>query len=124
MNLARAGKLNYDIALDLTKSLAGEDDVIVIKAFQKAIEFLENMVSEDERYESFKTYVREGLQSLYEQVCNEKSQQEAFNYCILDYVELKTKMNLLIQYYNSINQATINLSLWFHTQTLKSISFA
>ena len=68
MNLARAGQLSYDIALSLTSSLATEDDVIVVKAFRSAIDFLDKMVSGDERYESFKNYIRDAFQGLYEKV--------------------------------------------------------
>ena len=68
MNLARVGQLDYNIALEITRNFAGEDELVVIKTFQKNIEFLEHMISEDERYDSFKTYIRNGLNDLYNQV--------------------------------------------------------
>ena len=68
MNLARAGQLSYDIALDLTKSLIDEDDIMVVYTFDKRIEFLDNMVNADDRYESLRTYIREGVQGLYNKV--------------------------------------------------------
>ena len=68
MNLARAGQLSYDIALDLTKSLLEEDDIMVVYTFDKRIGFLDNMVNADDRYESFKTYIGEGVKGLYNKV--------------------------------------------------------
>lgn len=65
--------LQYDIALDLTKSLLEEDDIMVVYTFDKRIGFLDNMVNADDRYESFKTYIREGVKGLYNKVIENDS---------------------------------------------------
>ncbi len=52
---------------------------MVVYTFDKRIGFLDNMVNADDRYESFKTYIGEGVKGLYNKVWIILTTQELFN---------------------------------------------
>lgn len=54
LNLARAGYLDYRIALDVTKYLEHEDEYVPWKAAISALSFIDNMLIKREDYAMFK----------------------------------------------------------------------
>jgi hypothetical protein len=54
LNLARAGKLPYSVALDLTKYLEHEEDYIPWAAALNALSFLDGRLTNNEVYDDFK----------------------------------------------------------------------
>jgi len=68
LNLARAGVLNYSIALDLTTYLVHETDFIPWKSYFTALTFLKSRLAGTEDYDNFKIYVLTLLNTMYEKV--------------------------------------------------------
>lgn len=54
LNLARAGKLPYSVALDLTMYLEHDKDYIPWAAALNALSFLDRRLTKDEGYDNFK----------------------------------------------------------------------
>ncbi|XP_074661523.1 aminopeptidase N-like [Tubulanus polymorphus] len=57
-NLARAGKLDYKIALNISSYLDKEEDFVPWKTFINSIAFIEGMVCRSEIYGEFKKFMR------------------------------------------------------------------
>jgi aminopeptidase N len=53
LNLARAGKLPYSVALDLTMYLEHDKDYIPWAAALNALSFLDRRITDNEGYENF-----------------------------------------------------------------------
>lgn len=57
LNLARAGKLNYTIALDVTSYLAHETEYLPWRAALNAINYLNDMLIKDQGYGKFRVTI-------------------------------------------------------------------
>ena len=68
MSLARAGLLDYTIALGMTNHLAKEEDYIVLTVAKKSLEYLQNMLSKDQRWENLERHLLWLLENQYEKV--------------------------------------------------------
>ncbi|XP_012230834.1 aminopeptidase N [Linepithema humile] len=68
LNLARAGKLDYTIALDVTSYLAHETEYLPWKAAFSAINYLNDMLIKTQGYDKFRLYVLKLLDNVYKQV--------------------------------------------------------
>ena len=68
MSLARAGLLDYTIALGMTNHLAKEEDYIVLTVAKKSLEFLQNMLSKDRRWENLERHLLWLLENQYDKV--------------------------------------------------------
>jgi len=68
LNLARAGVLNYSIALDLTTYLERETDFIPWVSYFRALTFLNTRLTGTKDHENFKSYVLTLLNTMYESV--------------------------------------------------------
>ncbi|GAB1862315.1 Aminopeptidase [Camponotus japonicus] len=68
LNLARAGNLDYSIALDVTSYLAHETEYLPWKAAFSAINYLNDMLIKTQGYDKFRLYVLKLLDNVYKQV--------------------------------------------------------
>ncbi|XP_055847662.1 aminopeptidase N [Episyrphus balteatus] len=68
MNLARAGLISYDVALNLTTYLAHEEDHVPWKAAIVAFNFIDSMFVKEGDYHLLKTYLLKLLNKVYDQV--------------------------------------------------------
>ncbi|KAL6443877.1 hypothetical protein ACFW04_001721 [Cataglyphis niger] len=68
LNLARAGKLNYSTALDVTSYLAHETEYLPWKAAFNALNYLNDMLIKMQGYDKFRLYVLKLLDNVYKQV--------------------------------------------------------
>ena len=68
MSLARAGLLDYTIALGMTNHLAKEEDYIVLTVAKKSLEYLQNMLSKDQRWENLERHLLWLLENQYKKV--------------------------------------------------------
>ncbi|EZA48634.1 aminopeptidase N isoform X2 [Ooceraea biroi] len=68
LNLARAGKLDYSIAFDVTSYLAHETEYLPWKAAFNAINYLNDMLIKTQGYDKFRLYVLKLLDNVYKQV--------------------------------------------------------
>ena len=68
MSLARAGLLDYTIALGMTNHLAKEEDYIVLTVAKKSLEYLQNMLSKDRRWENLERHLLWLLENQYDKV--------------------------------------------------------
>ncbi|XP_069688788.1 aminopeptidase N-like [Periplaneta americana] len=68
LNLARAGLLNYSIALELTTYLISETDYIPWTSYFRGISFLDSRLAGTELYDNFKKYVLETVGLLHSTV--------------------------------------------------------
>ncbi|XP_032687651.1 aminopeptidase N [Odontomachus brunneus] len=68
LNLARAGKLDYNIAFDVTSYLAHETEYLPWKAAFNALNYLDDMLIKTHGYDKFRLYVLKLLDNVYKQV--------------------------------------------------------
>nr|XP_034185647.1 aminopeptidase Ey [Osmia lignaria]XP_034185648.1 aminopeptidase Ey [Osmia lignaria]XP_034185650.1 aminopeptidase Ey [Osmia lignaria] len=68
LNLARAGKLDYATALDVTSYLAHETEYLPWKAAFTAMHYLDDMLIKMSSYDKFRIYVLKLLDNVYKQV--------------------------------------------------------
>ena len=68
MSLARAGLLDYTIALGMINHLAKEEDYIVLTVAKKSLEYLQNMLSKDRRWENLERHLLWLLENQYDKV--------------------------------------------------------
>ena len=68
MSLARAGLLDYTIALGMINHLAKEEDYIVLTVAKKSLEYLQNMLSKDQRWENLERHLLWLLENQYKKV--------------------------------------------------------
>ncbi|XP_035717445.1 aminopeptidase N-like isoform X1 [Vespa mandarinia] len=68
LNLARAGKLDYAIALDVTSYLAHESEYLPWKAALTALNYLDDMLIMLPGYDKFRIYTLKLLDNVYKQV--------------------------------------------------------
>ena len=68
MSLARAGLLDYTIALGMTNHLAKEEDYIVLTVAKKSLKYLQNMLSKDQRWENLERHLLWLLENQYDKV--------------------------------------------------------
>ncbi|XP_034944912.1 aminopeptidase Ey isoform X2 [Chelonus insularis] len=68
LNLARAGRLNYTTALDVTTYLAHETDYIPWKSALTAMNYLDNMLNKYQGYDRFRVYILKLLDNVYKEV--------------------------------------------------------
>lgn len=68
LNLARAGKLDYATALDVTSYLAHETEYLPWKAAFTAMHYLDDMLIRMSSYDKFRVYVLKLLDNVYKQV--------------------------------------------------------
>ncbi|CAL1295996.1 unnamed protein product [Larinioides sclopetarius] len=76
LDLARAGQLNYHIALNTTLYLKKEDDYVPWKAALHGFSFIDSMICRSAIYGKWKTYLIEQLKRNYEQLGWEESSDE------------------------------------------------
>lgn len=68
LNLARAGRLDYATALDVTSYLAHETEYLPWKAAFTAMHYLDDMLIKTPSYDKFRVYVLKLLDNVYKQV--------------------------------------------------------
>lgn len=68
LNLARAGKLDYATALDVTSYLAHETEYLPWKAALTALHYMDDMLIKIQGYDKFRVYVLKLLDNVYKQV--------------------------------------------------------
>ncbi|CAL7935732.1 unnamed protein product [Xylocopa violacea] len=68
LNLARAGRLDYATALDVTSYLAHETEYLPWKAAFTAMHYLDDMLIKMPSYDKFRAYVLKLLDNVYKQV--------------------------------------------------------
>ncbi|XP_020287873.1 aminopeptidase N isoform X2 [Pseudomyrmex gracilis] len=68
LNFARAGKLDYTIAFDVTSYLAHEIEYLPWKAALNAFNYLNDMLLKKQGYDKFRVYVLKLLDNVYKQV--------------------------------------------------------
>ncbi|KAL6262287.1 hypothetical protein P5V15_007381 [Pogonomyrmex californicus] len=68
LNLARAGKLDYTIAFDVTSYLAHEIEYLPWKAAFNAMDYLNDMLIKTQGYDKFRLYILKLLDNVYKQV--------------------------------------------------------
>ncbi|XP_031788192.1 aminopeptidase Ey isoform X1 [Nasonia vitripennis] len=68
LNLARAGRLDYSTALDVTSYLAHETEYLPWKAALTAMSFLDNMLVKFQGYDKFRVYALKLLDNVYRKV--------------------------------------------------------
>ncbi|KOC62990.1 Aminopeptidase N [Habropoda laboriosa] len=68
LNLARAGRLDYGTALDVTSYLAHETEYLPWKAALTAMHYLDDMLIDMPNYDKFRIYVLKLLDNVYKQV--------------------------------------------------------
>ncbi|XP_015184599.1 PREDICTED: aminopeptidase N isoform X1 [Polistes dominula] len=68
LNLARAGRLDYSIALDVTSYLAHETEYLPWKSALTALNYLDDMLIMLPGYDKFRLYTLELLDNVYKQV--------------------------------------------------------
>ncbi|XP_058791213.1 aminopeptidase N [Phymastichus coffea] len=68
LNLARAGRLDYATALDVTSYLEQESEYLPWKAALTAMNFLDNMLVKFQGYDKFRVYVLKLLDNVYQKV--------------------------------------------------------
>ncbi|XP_012148075.1 suppressor of ER stress-induced death [Megachile rotundata] len=68
LNLARAGKLDYATALDVTSYLAHETEYLPWKAALTAMHYLDDMLIKMSSYDKFRVYILKLLDNVYKQV--------------------------------------------------------
>lgn len=75
--MARAGRLDYEIALELSGFLQRETDIVVWNSFLNTLDFLDIALSDNERYEAFQQYILILAQKLHETLTVEESADDA-----------------------------------------------
>jgi len=78
LNLARAGMLEYDMALKTTEYLTSETDYIPWKSALTAFVYLEDMMKRTAGFGDLKTYLIATLQPLYERLGFEEQEDDSF----------------------------------------------
>ncbi|KAG5305888.1 AMPN Aminopeptidase, partial [Pseudoatta argentina] len=68
LNLARAGKLDYDIAFNITSYLANETEYLPWKAAFRALSYLNNMLIKSRGYDKFRLHMLKLLDNAYKQL--------------------------------------------------------
>ncbi|XP_048262950.1 aminopeptidase N isoform X2 [Bombus terrestris] len=68
LNLARAGRLDYAIALNVTSYLAHETEYLPWKAAFNAMDYLDIMLIRTSSYDKFRVYILKLLDNVYKQV--------------------------------------------------------
>ncbi|XP_024875821.1 aminopeptidase N isoform X2 [Temnothorax curvispinosus] len=68
LNLAKAGKLDYTIAFDVTSYLAHEIEYLPWKAAFNAMDYLNDMLIKTQGYDKFRLYILKLLDNVYKQV--------------------------------------------------------
>ena len=68
LNLARAGHLDYDTALRLTRQLGREEEVVPLAAAKTAIRFLDRMLHHGDGYQLLQRYLLRLLDGVYNKV--------------------------------------------------------
>lgn len=68
LNLARAGRLDYTTALDVTSYLAHETEYVPWKSALTAMSYLDNMLSKYQGYDRFRVYILKLLDNVYRKV--------------------------------------------------------
>jgi len=76
LNLARAGKLTYSVALDLTVYLEHDTDYIPWAAALNALSFLDRRLTNNEGYDNFKAYVQNLLANVYDTLGFEEKEDD------------------------------------------------
>ncbi|GIY36509.1 aminopeptidase Ey [Caerostris extrusa] len=76
LDLARAGQLNYHVALNTTLYLAREEDYLPWKAALHGFGFIDSMICRSPVYGKWKTYLMEQLQRTYDLLGWEESSDE------------------------------------------------
>jgi len=76
LNLARAGKLPYSVALDLTMYLERDADYIPWAAALNALSFLDRRLTNNEGYADFKAYVQKLLANVYDTLGFEEKEDD------------------------------------------------
>ncbi|KAI4460016.1 protease m1 zinc metalloprotease [Holotrichia oblita] len=66
LNMARSGRLSYDIVLDLLRYISRETDYIPLRSFFRGLTFLNKHLLNSDKYDLFQRFVREILQKAYE----------------------------------------------------------
>lgn len=72
-DLAKAGRLDYELALELSGFLQRETDFIVWKAFFNTLDFLDVTLSGNENYGTFKQYILNLSQVFYDSLTSEEA---------------------------------------------------
>lgn len=68
LNLARAGRLNYTTALDVTSYLERETEYVPWKSALTALSYLDNMLNKRLGYDQFRVYILKLLDNVYREV--------------------------------------------------------
>ncbi|XP_052869863.1 aminopeptidase N [Anopheles cruzii] len=68
LNLARAGYLDYTVALNVTRYLVHETDYVPWKAAISALNYIDSMLVRTRHYGAFKKYSMELMENIYNQV--------------------------------------------------------
>ncbi|XP_060526667.1 aminopeptidase N [Cylas formicarius] len=76
LNLAFAGYLSYDVALNVTKYLVNEREYVAWKAALNNFEFLHNMLVRTAHFDKFKVYITALLQDFYEELGFKEASKE------------------------------------------------
>lgn len=76
-DLARAGRLNYEIALELSGFLQRETDFIVWSSFFNTLDFLDVAFSSNDNYDALKQYILILSENYYETLTAEESTDDS-----------------------------------------------
>ncbi|XP_015127700.1 aminopeptidase N isoform X1 [Diachasma alloeum] len=68
LNLARAGRLDYTTALDVTSYLANETEYVPWKSALTAMSYLDNILTKYQGYDRFRVYVLKLLDNVYREI--------------------------------------------------------
>ncbi|XP_057331888.1 aminopeptidase N [Microplitis mediator] len=68
LNLARAGRIDYSTALDVTSYLAHETEYVPWKSALTALNYLDNMLNKYQGYDRFRVYMLKLLDNVYREV--------------------------------------------------------
>nr|QEI22876.1 putative peptidase [Oryctes rhinoceros] len=108
LNLARSGRISYNITMDLIGCLQRETEYVPLYSFFRGLTFLyPYLVNTGERFDYFKEFMRETLQAAYEKVTEEN----------LDHPARLNRINVLTwlcrfdheQCINSLHEELVNL---------------
>lgn len=66
LNMAEAGKLNYSIALNLTKYLLNEEDYLPWRSAHNTFLYLKTMMATEPEYDLFMSYIRRLIINIYD----------------------------------------------------------
>lgn len=76
-DLARAGRLNYEIAFELSAFLQRETDFIVWSSFYNTLGFLDVALSSTDSYDTFKQYILTLAENYYESLTAQESEDDS-----------------------------------------------